>query len=44
MDALIDEVIQQILQDVGNNDFTAIAELLEFVPADKLAGFLPELD
>ena len=42
MDALIQRVIQQILDDVGNNDFAAITELLEFIPADKLAGFLPD--
>ena len=31
-DELIELVLDQIVQDVGNKDFTAIQELLNFVP------------
>jgi hypothetical protein len=41
-EALIDQVLKQIEQDVANKDFTAIEELLQYVPADILKGFLPE--
>lgn len=39
---LVDKVIKQIEQDVANKDFTAIEELLAFVPQDVLEGFLSE--
>ena len=43
-EALIDRVLKQIEQDVGNQDFTAIEELLQFVPEDRLRAFLPEVE
>lgn len=39
---LIDKVIKQIEQDVENEDFTAIEELLKFVPIIHLTAFLSE--
>lgn len=39
---LIDRVIKQIEQDVANQDFTAIEELLQFVPQNILEGFISE--
>ena len=39
---LYDRVILQIEQDVGNQDFTAIEELLQFVPQHILEGFVSE--
>ena len=39
---LYDEVLNQIAQDISNSDFTAIEELLQFVPRDKLIAYLPE--
>jgi hypothetical protein len=39
---LIDLVLDQIVQDVGNQDFTAIVELLSFVPEANLKSFLSE--
>jgi hypothetical protein len=42
MDALIDLVIQQIHKDLDAGDETAIAELLKFVPVQKLQSFLSE--
>ena len=39
---LIDLVLDQIVQDVGNKDFTAIVELLSFVPETNLKSFLSE--
>lgn len=39
---LINSVIDQIKKDVHDGDFTAIEEMLAFVPKDKLRGFLPE--
>jgi hypothetical protein len=35
-------VLEQIAQDMKNWDFTAIEELLQFVPLENLIGFLPE--
>ena len=35
-------VLEQIAQDMKNWDFTAIEELLQFVPRDKLIAYLPE--
>lgn len=39
---LIDQVISQIVQDIENRDYTAIEELLKFVPEKNLIAFLPE--
>jgi hypothetical protein len=39
---LIDLVIEQIKLDLYDGDATALAELLESVPTDKLNGFLSE--
>ena len=39
---LIDLVVEQILKDVENEDFTAIYELLMLVPEENLIAFLPE--
>ena len=39
---LIDLVIEQIIQDVKNADYTAINELLNFVPETNLKSFLSE--
>ena len=39
---LIDLVLDQIVQDVQNKDFTAIEELLKFVPEANLKSFLSE--
>lgn len=39
---LIDLVIEQIIQDVKNADFTAIQELLLAVPEANLKAFLSE--
>jgi hypothetical protein len=41
---LIDRVLDQIVQDTTNNDFTAIEELLKFVPRENLIAYLPEED
>ena len=35
-------VLEQIARDVRDGDFTAIEELLQFVPLENLIGFLPE--
>ena len=40
---LVDLVLDQIVQDVGNRDFTAIEELLHFVPESNLKSFLSEV-
>jgi len=39
---LIDLVLKQIEQDVQNKDFTALEEMLQYVPNNILKGFLPE--
>jgi len=39
---LIDKCIERIKADVEAQDFTAIDELLQFVPVEYLKGFLPE--
>ena len=39
---LIDLVIEQIIQDVKNADYTAIQELLCYVPENNLKSFLSE--
>jgi len=40
---LIDSVIEQIIQDVKNQDFTAIQELLCYVHENNLKSFLSEV-
>tara|TARA_R100000231_G_C5202572_1_gene127863 strand:- start:16 stop:174 length:159 start_codon:yes stop_codon:yes gene_type:complete len=42
IDTLIDRVIKQIKKDIEDGDFTAIDELLRFIPKDILIGYLPE--
>ena len=39
---LVDLVLEQIAQDVANKDYTAIEELLHFVPESNLKSFLSE--
>ena len=39
---LMEAVLEQIIDDCRIGDFTAIWELLESVPEDALAGFIPE--
>ena len=39
---LIDSVIDQMKEDVANNDWTAVEELLWYVNANVLTKFLPE--
>lgn len=40
MEDLMTEVLQQIADDVDDNDFTAIEELLQDIPEDKLRSYL----
>jgi hypothetical protein len=42
MSKLIDRVIEVIQNDINGGDFTAIDELLSFVPREYLIGYLPE--
>jgi hypothetical protein len=39
---LYDEVMEQMAEDIRNSDFTAIEELLKFVPRENLIAYLPE--
>ena len=39
---LVDLVLDEIVQDVENKDFTAIEELLHFVPEMNLKSYLSE--
>lgn len=39
---LVDMVLDQIVEDVGNHDLTSVAELLSFVPEENLRGYLCE--
>ena len=41
---LMDQVIMQIKQDCDTGDYTAIEELINDIPEDKLRGFLSEID
>lgn len=43
LEYLINAVIDQIEKDLHDKDFTALEELLAFVPEDKLRGYLPEV-
>ena len=40
---LVELVLLQIEQDVANKDYTAIEELLNFVPENNLKSFLSEI-
>lgn len=42
MSEVIDLVLAQIEQDVKNQDFTAIEEMLNRLPKDVLVAYLPE--
>jgi len=39
---LIDLVIEQIKKDFEVGDYTAVFELLEFIPRENLIAYLPE--
>lgn len=39
---LLESVLEQIRLDVEVGDYTAIIELLQYVPKDKLVSYLPE--
>jgi len=39
---LIDQVIEQIVDDIDDGDFTALEELLKAVPEQALRSYLPE--
>jgi hypothetical protein len=39
---LIDLVIEQMVDDIDDGDFTAIEELLKAVPEEALRAYLPE--
>jgi hypothetical protein len=41
-DELIDLVIEQIKNDFEIGDYTALVELLGFIPRKNLIGYLPE--
>lgn len=41
-DDIIDKVIVEIERDILTEDTTAVAELLSFVPVERLLGYLPE--
>ena len=40
--ALIDAVLEQVVEDVRNEDLTALQELLVYCPVDALKQYLPE--
>ena len=39
---LIDDVLDEIKKDVAMGDLTAIEELINFLPTNRLKGYLPE--
>ncbi len=41
-EVLLDQVLDQIVQDVQNKDFTAIHEMLMELPNETLLAYLPE--
>jgi hypothetical protein len=43
-DALINAVIEQIKTDIENGDYTALAEMLGYIPDETLEAFLPEVE
>ena len=40
---LIEQVVEQIRRDIDQGDYTALEELLSFVPEQYLRGYLPEV-
>ena len=40
--ALIDAVLEQVVDDVQDGDLTALQELLVYCPVDALKQYLPE--
>lgn len=42
MNTIIEKVLEQIQKDIADDDMTAIAELLSYLPAERLIGYLPE--
>ena len=44
MEVVIDKVIQQITEDVADRDFTALAELLGFLPKPVLEAYINSSD
>lgn len=38
---ILDAVLQQIQTDIKDQDLSAIAELISFLPIEKLTDFLP---
>jgi hypothetical protein len=42
MKDLIDLVLEQMQEDIGVGDFTAIEELIRQIPKAKLIAYLPE--
>jgi hypothetical protein len=41
-EVLMDQVLEQIVQDVNNKDFTAIYEMLMELKTETLIAYLPE--
>ena len=39
---LVDQVIEQIIQDVQEENFEALAEMLTYLPKEVLKYYLPE--
>ena len=39
---LLDKVVEQIKKDINDKDETAIHELLQFLPKERLEAYLPE--
>ena len=44
LDQLLDKVVAQILEDVKNEDLTAIYELIEPLPTNALENYLSEIE
>lgn len=44
MDNITNKAIEQIKIDVADNDFSAIAELLELVPTENLIEYLSQVE
>ena len=42
-EGLIESVIEQIVIDIQNSDYTALVEMLEHVPEKYLIGFLSDV-
>jgi hypothetical protein len=41
-DNIVERVIEQIKYDLDDKDFSALYELLEMIPKEKLNAYLPE--